>query len=255
MKEKISENRDCYYANRYHSSGELASSRLVRVLSDSEKIWSGFYGGVNKVKVLLWKKELSFAKKTFKNTTDVDNALKMYQKIRSGNLPTWNTYRHLVGTNDVLMTLGNADGSLLFSPHNESKDREKAKSEHVFEKIVNKDAFFEETFSLLVKASEQGILLPWDAYFLKVKNGEFSLIIWDFDQISLWRNPPSMQLRLEDSIKEFFGFLSSVDAYFGLDYREEFFNFLKKKQETWENMLADIDIQSLYHWCNFIREE
>ena len=38
MKEKISENRDCYYANRYHSSGELASSRLVRVLSDSEKI-------------------------------------------------------------------------------------------------------------------------------------------------------------------------------------------------------------------------
>ena len=40
-----------------------------------------------------------------------------------------------------------------------------------------------------------------------------------------------MQLRLEDSIKEFFGFLSSVDAYFGLDYREEFFNFPKKKQE------------------------
>lgn len=41
-----------------------------------------------------------------------------------------------------------------------------------------------------------------------------------------------MQLRLEDSIKEFFGFLSSVDTYFGSEYREEFFNFLKKKQET-----------------------
>ncbi len=101
----------------------------------------------------------------------------MYQKIRSGNLPTWNTYRHLVGTNDVLMTLGNADGSLLFSPHNDSKDREKAKSEHIFEKINNKDVFFEEAFSLLVKASEHGLLLPWDAYFLKVKNGELSLII------------------------------------------------------------------------------
>ena len=144
------------------------------------------------------------------------------------------------------MTLGNADGSLLFSPHNESKDREKAKSEHIFEKITNKDMFFEEAFSLLVKASEQGILLSWDAYFLKVKNGEFSLIIWDFDQISLWRKIPSMQLRLEDSIKEFFGFLSSVDTYFGSEYREAFFNFLKKKQEIWDSILANMDIQSFY---------
>ncbi len=38
MKEKISENRDCYYANRYGFSGELVSSKLVKVLSDSEKI-------------------------------------------------------------------------------------------------------------------------------------------------------------------------------------------------------------------------
>jgi len=63
-----------------------------------------------------------------------------------------------------------------------------------------------------------------------------------------------MQLRLEDSLKEFFRFLSSVDTYFGSEYREAFFNFLKKKQEKWESILANMDIQSLYHWCNFIRE-
>ena len=110
----------------------------------------------------------------------------------------------------------------------------------------------------------KGLLLVWNSAnsdwnykeaCLKVKNGELSLIVWDFDQISLWRKTPSMQLRLEDSIKEFFGFLSRVDAYFGLEYREEFFNLLKKKQEKWENILSNIDIQSLYHWCNFIREE
>ena len=97
--------------------------------------------------------------------------------MKEAQLPTRTTYRGINRTFEVLMTLGNADGALLFSPHNDSKDREKAKSEHIFEKITNKDMFFEEAFSLLVKASEQGILLPWDAYFLKVKNGEFSLII------------------------------------------------------------------------------
>ncbi len=239
---------------RYDKDLKKVSTSLVQIL-DEKPIWKGFYGDVSEVLVDYKGKKLRFAKKSFETSQDACISHLRYQKVKEAKLPTRTTYRGINRTFEVLMTLGNADGSLLFSPHNESKDREKAKSEHIFEKISNKDAFFEQAYSLLVKWSEQGILLPWDAYFLKVKNGELSLIVWDFDQISLWRKTPSMQLRLEDSIKEFFGFLSRVDAYFGLEYREEFFNLLKKKQEKWENILSNIDIQSLYHWCNFIREE
>lgn len=112
------------------------------------------------------------------------------------------------------MTLGNADGSLLFSPHNESKDREKAKSEQVFEKIDNKEAFFEQAWEILTKSAEQNLLLPWDAYFLKWKEGNLSLIIGDFDQVCVWKNEIILKDKIEDNIEEFFRLLSEFKENF-----------------------------------------
>lgn len=150
------------------------------------------------------------------------------------------------------MTLGNADGSLLFSPHNESKDREKAKSEQVFEKIDNKEAFFEQAWEILTKSAEQNLLLPWDSYFLKWKEGNLSLIIGDFDQVCIWKNAVPAEQKMMENIKEFFGLLSGMFKYFLTDDKEKFLCFLQKKQENGSPYLTGIDLPSLYRWCSFI---
>lgn len=245
-----------YQANRYDKDLRLCSSSLLKILDDKQKLWSWFYSSsVKKILVDLHGKKLNFALKSFKNPQDLHYAMQMHQLVKDAKLPTWNTYRHLEGTNDVLMTLGNADGSLVFSPHNESKDRKKAKSDQIFETLGDKEAFFEQAFSILVQSAENTILLPWDSYFLKLKNWETSLLIWDFDQISLWKREQSLQERLEQNIKEFFGFLSGISDYFKVEYREEFFRTLKKKQKEWNIALAGIDLESLYQWSKFIRED
>lgn len=86
------------------------------------------------------------------------------------------------------MTLGNADGSLIFSPHNESKDREKAKSERIFEVIHNKEAFFGQVWEVIIQSADKNLILAWDSYFLKWKDGNLSLLIGDFDQVCVWKN-------------------------------------------------------------------
>lgn len=112
------------------------------------------------------------------------------------------------------MTLGNADGSLLFSPHNESKDREKAKSEQVFEKIDNKEVFFEQAWKLISNSVEKNLVLPWDSYFLKWKDYNLSLLIADFDQVCIWKTPPSLSQKVEKNIEEFLRLLSELKDYF-----------------------------------------
>lgn len=244
-----------YIASRYDDSWNIISSTLVEILSDSEKIGDGHYGSVNQVKLHLWSKELPFAKKSFRTLEEMKYALQMYHNVKSAKLPTWNTYRHLEGTNDILMTLGNVDGSLVFSPHNNSKDRKMVKKTHLLDTISNKEAFFEQAFSVLVQATEKNILLPWDTYFLKLKSWELSFIVWDFDLVSVWEREHTTQWKLEQNIKEFFGFLSGIVVYLDVDYREAFFQALKQKQDEWNPLLVDVDLESLYQWCKFIREE
>ena len=112
------------------------------------------------------------------------------------------------------MTLGNVDGSLLFSPHNESKDREKAKSEYVFEKIANKDVFFEDAWKAIIQSAEENLILAWDSYFLKWKDENLSFLIGDFDQVCVWEKNPPLSQKIEKNIEEFFRFLSEIKQCF-----------------------------------------
>lgn len=118
------------------------------------------------------------------------------------------------GTNDILITLGNVDGSLIFSPNNESKDRKKAKSEHIFEVIHNKEAFFEQAWKVITQSVEENLILPWDSYFFKWKNANLSLLIGDFDLVSTWKRVTPFIEKMEINIKEFFLFLSVAKNYF-----------------------------------------
>lgn len=129
------------------------------------------------------------------------------------------------------MTLGNADGSLIFSPHNESKDREKAKSEHIFEVIHNKEVFFGQVWEVIIQSADKNLILAWDSYFLKWKDGNLSLLIGDFDQVCVWKKPYSLGQKIEKNIEEFFRLLSEIKDYFRISYGSEFLSFLQKKQE------------------------
>ncbi len=236
---------------RYDKDLKVCSSSLVKIL-DEKPIWKGFYGEVSEVLIDYKGKKLRFARKSFETANDVCISLLRYQSIKDAKIPTWNTYRGITWAHEVLMTLGNADGSLIFSPHNESKDRKKAKSDQIFETLGDKEAFFEQAWEILTKSAEQNLLLPWDSYFLKWKEGNLSLIIGDFDQVCVWKNEIILKDKIEDNIKEFFGLLSGMFKYFWADDEEKFLLFLQKKQENRSPYLTGIDLPSLYRWCSFI---
>lgn len=122
-------------------------------------------------------------------------------------------------------------------------------------KAVDKQQFFEQAYAMISQATENNLILPWDSYFLKIKDMKTSLLVWDFDQVCLWWKPTPQAQKVEENIKEFFRFLSELIRCFWEDYREIFFTFLKQKQESGERLLSNLDITSLYHQCRFIWDE
>lgn len=78
MSKKHSLETECYQADRKDEKWNIISSALIQVFSDEEKLWWGFYGSVNKIKVRSHGKELLFAKKSFTNQKNTDYALQMY---------------------------------------------------------------------------------------------------------------------------------------------------------------------------------
>lgn len=241
-----------YQADRKDAGWNTISTALIQIFSDEGNLWRGHYGSINKIKVWLDRKELLFAEKSFKNKKDTDYALQMYQAIKLARIPTRTTYRHLRWTNKVLMTLWNREWALVFSPHNESEDREQVKDSQLLARALNKQTFFEHAYTMIFKATEKNLILPWDSYFLRIKDMKCSLLIWDFDQVCTWNRSTPQAQRMEENIKEFFWFLAELAHYFWEDYRESFFDFLKKKQESWESILSDLDLTTLYHQCRFI---
>lgn len=75
------------------------------------------------------------------------------------------------------MSLGNADGGLIFSPHNQSKDAESVKNQNILRGSKIPQPFLEQALAILLQATKHQITLAWDSYFLKIKEGEISLLV------------------------------------------------------------------------------
>lgn len=231
-----------YKANRLNEQWEVVSSHLIKILSE-QRLWQWNIWAVDRVKVGFKWKKLDFATKDFHEEKFVGTALEMYKKVKQAWLPTWTTYRHLEGTNKVLMSLGNADGSLIFSYNNTSRDRISA-LEHQDDIVANKEHIFEQAINCIDKLSKHNLKGDDDCYFLKIKDKKVSLIIGDFDLIKEFPEGTQLAKRKEKNIAEFSNMLRILQSSFkDIFTHTDFLDYLKEKQKQWDHRLEGVHLE------------
>ncbi|HRU50502.1 MAG TPA: hypothetical protein P5155_03270 [Candidatus Absconditabacterales bacterium] len=224
---------------------QLTKSSLVKILS-KEKIGGGKYGTVYNSKVKVGKKHRGFAiKKFIDQQGDPDKSVLIHKQLKDIGVPTWTTYRKLIPDNSLLMTLGNKDGSYLFSANNSSLDSASLKKNRI-EKIDNINAFYESAYDTIKKLTINNRDVFFDAYMFKYKDNKMDLIVGDFD--SLKQNEEN-EFLLENNIYEFCYALLRARHHFlkGDNIFDGFASFLIKKQNLGDPFLSKIDLNNIYN--------
>ncbi len=226
------------FSKKYLALSEDGKKSLVTVLK-WKKIWEGNIGEVYEAKVnYLWR-NMKFALKCFKNDywirdlkygdrDFIKESLKIHPIVKKAGLPTWNTYRHLKWTNKILMTLGNADWTLLFSPKNQSKDRDFVKKHYSAEKIINKQEFFQQSWDFLKIAKVENIYLPVDLSYT-IKENNLSLFVGDLDLVYL----SVQQINFRSFLFNFLESLFYLERDCGIALYDDFIAFLREEKQ-WE---------------------
>ena len=226
-----------YIAVRYNELWEKVSERLIKVFLGEKKLWKGAYGKVKKVRVW-WVGHYftSFAIKTFysfkKDSYDFYQQLvSLHAKLKKIGIPTRNTYRHLEWTNKILMTLGNADWSYVFSANNTSKDRTSAAKYYTTAMIKNKEDFFNQMWGILKKAAQQKLMLPLDTFFFRLKWDQINCFLGDLDCITRFDHITESVVLISSSVNasEAIRFLAE-NCW--INFFQEFSAFIEEKIKT-----------------------
>lgn len=185
IKDKIKEIRNPIYIGRLvDEKRNITRDSLFKVVGKQKYLGHGNYGIVNKIKVKILNQEQGkdkyFASKNFKELEKKEYALEMFNEVKKTGVYTWTTYRDIVGTNSVLMTLGNDKNVLLFSSNNNSVDASKV-LENPISIIENEEEFYYDCFYSVDNLTEQALKVPDDSYLFEYKEKKLRILTGDFD--------------------------------------------------------------------------
>lgn len=190
------------YEGKREAEKHSGAASRIKLSRKKEAIGHGHFGNVDSMEVKVGDRERKFVRKTFKeNGTDrpedsLKNSLDMYALLKNTgirNIPT--TYRKISDT-EVLMTDLNTEGKIALSTHHNNKNNVLIKNESI--KIESIDIDFiknliDKIKDDLRKATQNGIIIPGDAYMFRVpskitsfaveNSGSVDVVIGDFDDI------------------------------------------------------------------------
>lgn len=144
-----------------------------------DKIGKGAYGDIYQSEIELDKDQEKvrklkqfFAVKDFKKAKagSSEQALTIYQSLKEAHVDTWSTYRRVKGSERVLMTDGTSGDALVLSSSDSSRSKNSILNvlDRGIDKIENIEEVVKRAIENALRAGENGILLPSDAWLIRM---------------------------------------------------------------------------------------
>lgn len=170
-----------------HASGR--SSQMT--LRKKEKLGEGGHGNIYCVELNECPGKL-FAVKEFKHDSEQSalNALHAWDLLRNARINTWQTFRLVKETNDILMTYGKSDNEYLVSATDTSESKEMILRNGGLSKIKNIFGSFKAAVRDIRNTGQNKIYLSHDAwYFLLKRKGNAMeikrIFVGDYDRVQI----------------------------------------------------------------------
>lgn len=177
-----------YTARLIDKQRGIVRDSVFTVIGKKEKLGQWIFWKVDKIMVNILNREknitkkVNFAVKNFQDLEKKRHSLNIYQLVKKAWIPTWTTYRDILGSNAILITLWNKDWGVIFSSNNWSEDSKQVLKNPI-DIISNTKKFYQQCYDILKGFTDVWLQTYFDVHMFQYKDWILQMIAGDFDNI------------------------------------------------------------------------